>query len=79
MDVTYGIVHPGSMVDGGHVAQCRRLFVSVQGCYHVCGNVNSFLKANPPLRSSMVPTSFGRLRLSFSLDCLNVIVTYLEP
>ncbi len=59
-------------------SRCR-LFLSLQGCYHICGNVNSVLKANPPLRSSMVPTSFGHLRPLFSLDCLNVILTYLEP
>jgi len=79
VDVTYGIVHPGSMFDGGHVAQCRRLLVSVQGWYHICGNVNCLSKASPLLRSSMAPTSFGRPRPSFAIESLNVFFTYLEP
>jgi hypothetical protein len=39
VDVTYGIVHPGSMFDSGHVAHCRSIFVSVKGFYHICGNL----------------------------------------
>jgi hypothetical protein len=60
VDVNYGIVHPGSMFDSGHVAHCRSIFVSLKRFYHICGNLKFFLNSNPPISLSMVPTSFGR-------------------